>query len=161
MSIVGTAGTAAADPKVENNNGSDKGRKVDTETYVETDDYIYRRVRTTESDFLVRIEITSGEVTITEIASKSEEKYVQTDNNGGLKAQTKAAVSGGVQSKSLSATESKPHPGQIVAGTSGVSIQDEGVIFKRVDVEEEYLGGCGNFLYETFQAHTSPNSHKL
>lgn len=147
MSTMGTAGTAVADPKNGNGGHAGKGRKIDAETYVETGDYLYRRVRTAESDSLVRIEIESGEVTFAEVASKSNGKYIQTDNIGGLKSQTKAAVSDSVESESHSAAEDKPHPSQVVAGTNGVSAQDEGVIFERIDVEEEYLGGCGNVLY--------------
>ncbi|MEF8882360.1 MAG: hypothetical protein V5A34_07560 [Halapricum sp.] len=147
MSMMGTAGTAAADPKDGNGGHAGKGGEIDAETYVETGDYIYRRVRTAESDFLVRIEIESGEVTFAEVASKSDGKYIQTDNIGSLKSQTKAAVSGSVDSESLSTAENIPHPSQIVADTNGVSAQDEVVIFERIDVEEEYLGGCGNVLY--------------
>jgi len=145
VSAINTTGTAAADDR--NDNYPDTDKRVDAETYAEAGNYVYRRVQTTESDFLMRIDVDDGEVIFSEIIVDRDEKYTQAANIAGLKSQTKAEVSGGIESDSFSTVQKAPHPSQIVAGTNGVSVQEDGTIFKKVDVKEKYLGGCGNFLY--------------
>lgn len=139
-------------------NGERIGEQEDyfnAENYVETEEYIYRRVETPETKMLLRFDLEKGEATFAEIESMEN----QSDKSGFvsiagssedeyLREQTRSMTTvGSVTAESADGNLKAVDPAEIAKATEGIEVRSSGIIFQRVDVATEYLGDCGTIGY--------------
>lgn len=159
---ISMTGSAAANGDSNGSGVSNGLEKFETgdfeaENYIETEDYVYRRVQTDETDKLLRFDIESGQVKFAEIKLESDSgERAETSGEGSLKEQTQQQT--GFDKPSPSSTSSNikidaVEPAEIVETTPGITVQNQGVIFEEVAVEHEQFADCDAFIGGTNSHH--------
>lgn len=141
LGALGTSGTAVATEEEEH-------EALEAENYIETEDYVYRRVVTANTDMLLKFHLNPGKVEFAEIRSQSDSQALSSSTDTDpLKKQTRSITSGsGTASQQSDVGELNPaDPSTIVDATQGYQTQSEGVIFEEVDVEVETIESCDSF----------------
>lgn len=136
-------------------NRPDNEDHFNAENYVETEEYIYRRVQTSETEMLLRLDLEKGEAAFAEIKlaeTKPDEggsaSITSLSEDEELKNQVRTMT--GIESVTAAEdNDLNPEgPAEIVEATDGVSVASNGVIFEEVDVASEELGECGTIGYD-------------
>ncbi len=146
--FLGTSGSAVASSK--------QSTKISAENYVVSDNYLYRRMKTDNSDFLLKFELDRGKVTYAKMADNSvnkqemaNTKIASSEVSDPLKKKAISMTTGTSSSRSIqksSSTGIKPvKPEEIVNATDGYQTQDIGGIFDRLIVIPTTLGNCDSW----------------
>lgn len=123
------------------------------ENYIEGEKYTYRRVRTSVTDVLFRLNVKKGEAKFAEIDSEPGSQNTSTSSveDEPLREQVEIMVSESDPESMESSSEDNrlnpTDPSEIIDETPGIQTQSSGTIFEKVDATAENIESCDSVLF--------------